>query len=79
MYNKLFKFMLLFFVFFQGVNLVLIVGNLFATSNYQVNVWQYLFAVGASFLFAILLLANILNNNELLELIFDIKNIKAEK
>lgn len=73
MYSKLFRFMLLFFVFFQGINLVLIIGNLFADANYQINVWQYLFAVVASFVFATLLLAKIAKKEQLLELIFNVK------
>lgn len=73
MYSKLFRFMLLFFVFFQGINLVLIVGNIATNANYQVNVWQYLFAVVASFVFGILLLGKIMKKEELLELIFSVK------
>lgn len=65
--------MLLFFVFFQGINFILIVGNMATDANYQVNVWQYLFAVGTSFLFATLLLAKTVNKEDLLELIFNAK------
>lgn len=55
---------------------MLIVGNLFADANYQVSKWQYLFAIGASFVFATMLLAKIVKKEELLELIF---NVKVEK
>lgn len=74
--NKLFRMLLFSFVFFQGFNLIFVLGNIATNATYQVSVWQYLFAIGASFVFATMLLAKIVKKEELLELIF---NVKVEK
>ena len=71
--NKLFRMLLFSFVFFQGFNLIFVLGNIATNATYEVSVWQYLFAIGASFVFATMLLAKIVKKEQLLELIFNVK------
>ncbi len=67
------KGILLVALFFQTLNLLLVIGNVISNPNYQLSVWQYLFALTTATTSLALLVINLISKKELVMLFFDVK------